>query len=231
MKLKSNQERLLEGLRYQLLEQVPRDPKKPNGAKHERVRSLLARAREALEMDISEVLVSASPDGFPSTTPGNGSPGGGKGGRMTMVIDDDGERDTVPTSSTERAAFAGTDPVWAERSQVVDELREVEAQLRHIDSAILRLSGALTRLDGLRGQTTEEASPQCWVASVAHGLPWDRDWEPAVSTRFENYLDTPWEKPRPVCRWVYDFTRRNRRLPERDELLQYLERGHVRVTA
>ena len=230
MKLKSHQERLLEGLRYQLLEQVPRDAKKPNGPKHERVRSLLARAREALELDISEVLVSSSPDGFPSTTPGNGSPGGGKGGRMTMVIDDDGERDTVPTSSTERAAFIGThrDPG---PSQVVRELREIEAQLQHFDSALLRLSGALTRLDEIRGQSMEEASPQCWVASVAHGLPWDRDWEPAVSTKFENYLETPWDKPRPVCRWVYDFTRRNRRLPERDELLQYLERGHVRVSA
>ena len=231
MTLKSNQERLLEGLRSQLLDQVARDPKRP-GRKQERIRVLLDRARDALEMNISEVLVRSGPDGFAASTSGNGSPGGGKGGRMTMVIEVDGERDTVPTSSTERAAFAGTDRAAdVGRSQVVDALREVESQLRHMDSAVLRLSGALDRLDRMRGQAAEDASPQCWVASVAHGLPWDRDWEPVVSTRFENVLDPAWPSPRPVCRWSYDFVRRNRRLPSRDEMLQYLERGRVQVVS
>lgn len=224
-------ERLLNGIDDMLLKHVPVDAGRPAGRKQPRLRNLLDHARSALATPIGDLSVSEAPDGFSSTTPGNGSPGGGKGGRSTMTID--GE--VVPTSSTERAAFAGLELGHRSemRSAVVpgELLAEIETQLRHLDSAAVRLSSALIRFDALRSKADDDAGPQCYVASVVHRLPWDRAWEPVVSTQFDGVLAKPWDEPRKVCRWVYDFTRRNGRIPTRDELLQYLERGVVRLPA
>lgn len=228
--LAQRHERLLDAVDDMLLKHVPIDAGRPGGRKQPRLRNLLDQARVALSTPLGDLSVSEEPDGFSSTTPGNGSPGGGKGGQSTMTID--GE--VVPTSSTERAVFARefvSGP--GVRSAVVmhELLAEIETQLRHLDSAAMRLGSALIRFEALRGKADDDAGPQCYVASVVHRLPWDRVWEPVVTTQFDGVLAKPWDEPRKVCRWVYDFTRRNGRIPTRDELLQYLERGVVRLPA
>lgn len=237
--MQQHHERLIEGIDDMLLKHVPVDPERPGGRKQPRLRNLLDQARRALATPIGDLTVSEDPDGFPTSTPGNGSPGGGKGGRSTMTIEDpDDELDPggveVPVTSVERAVFAIEGGVSAGvRSAVqLDQLfGEISSQLRHIDSAAMRLSAALIRFEALRDKADDEAGPQCYVASVMHHLPWDRAWEPVVATQFDGVLAKPWPEPHRVCRWVYDFTRRHERIPTRDELLQYLERGLVRVSA
>lgn len=199
------------------LRQVPVDPTKPGGPKQPALRGLLRRVEQVAANPARNVL--SLPDGFPSTTPGNGSPGGGKGGRLEVVLD--GER--VPTTSVEVAAFARVrlDPV-----EVLAD--EIERQLRAFDLAVSSLRHALERWDSLRSTAELPDAPQCWVATH-HRLPWDEDWAPMVTTRFEGVLEQPWPEERRVCRWVYDFTRKHKRIPSADECRQYLARGIVRV--
>lgn len=219
-------EKLLASLEQEALRHVPIDPLKPGGAKQPRLRSLLVRAREVFEID--RATGPARPDGFPASTPGNGSPGSGKGGGSTMLIkdpsvkDDPGER--VPASSVELAALAES------RADPLRKIaREIESELRSADSALQRVAAAIDRWDRLRATTELENPPQCHVASVLYQLPFDEKWEPHKRTRFDGVLASPWKEERPVCRMVYDFTRDHGRLPSRDEMTQYLARAAVRV--
>lgn len=195
-------------------EKVEKGAQRPLKLKH-----LLSRATDVITVARS---ASPDPDGFPATTPGNGSPGSGKGGGSTMVVD--GER--LPTSSTEVAAFASGVRVSDPSGSIGAEL---ERELRVLESALLRIGWALDRWDRLRSPADLKDAPQCWVAAVMHKLPFDEKWEPHRRTTFEGVLDTPWREERQVCRWVYDFTRDHGRLPAEEEMRQYLERGYVRV--
>jgi hypothetical protein len=106
-------------------------------------------------------------------------------------------------------------------TRAADALNAVEANLR--------------RFDNLRSTAQLEDAPQCHVAAVMYQLPYDISWEPHVTTQFAGYLTQPWDEPRKVCRFVYDFTRRSQpgswahRLPSKEEMLQYLERGTIRM--
>lgn len=226
-------DRLLESIRTGALDQMLIDKTKPGLGKEQALRQLMRRATEILSVS----SVTSRPDGFAARTPGNGSPGAGKGGGMTMVVKDGrtDPGDRVPTSATELAALTIIEQDELERraGKVADEMRtisyEVLQQLRNIDHALVRLAHAEDRWDRLRSTVDLEDAPQCYVASVVHRLPWDEAWAPHVSTRFDNVLEQPWPEDRPVCRWVYDFTRAHGRIPSKDELLQYLARGMVRV--
>ncbi len=170
-------------------------------------------------------------DGFGSSTPGNGSPGSGKGGGRVMVIDDEnGQPDRVPTSSTEAAAVAlvmdrpPADPVHTLAVQAMKAFETVANQL-------VLLNSALTRFDHLRELSKVPDPPQCFVAQVRHHMQWDPEWEPWRETDFAGKLDESWPEPRKVCKFVYWFVHNHKRLPSRNEMLRQLERGVVNVKA
>jgi hypothetical protein len=168
-------------------------------------------------------------DGYPSTTPGNGSPGGGKGGGATMEIPDEhGHPDRVRVTSVEAAVLN------ARPAHLGDPLhrKAVEAEL-----IVTRVARDLARLASISHEVTQLRStaaiadpPMCWVAQQA-GLPWDIEWEPFRETDFAGVLAQPFPEPRRVSKTVYWFVRNHRRLPTREDLQQHLERGNIRTRA
>ena len=176
--------------------------------------------------------VSADPDGFPARTPLNGSPGAGKGGGQTMAVDavdDEGVVtgvDWVPTSSTEVAAFAKRmpDPVAAQAGEAMAALRAVVVALDELDRV-------LGRFDHLQSTSKVPDPPMCWVAQVRYQLPYDVTWDIWRTTDFAGVLAQPFPEPHGVSRVVYKFVYNHRRLPTRDELLQHLQRGVMKVRA
>lgn len=247
----------IERIRDTALTRRPVDPANPQGERRPGLDLLLGRAEQIVA---TVATVASRPDGFSSTTPGNGAPGGGKGGASTMAVprpagepgrlpqtdparlSDPAERarldaiarrassgapaDQVPASSTERAAL----DVHRARLAPVDRIgADIVRELGRIDASLARVDRLVAEWDRLRDVTDADDSPQCYVASVMHRMPWDLDWTPVVRTTFAGVLEHPWDEERPVCRWVYDFTRRHRRVPSSDELREYLARGSVRV--
>lgn len=174
--------------------------------------------------------VSAAADGFPKRTQLNGSPGGGKGGRQTMAVDavdDEGVVvgvDQVPTSSTEQAAFAKpmSDPVALQAAEALAALRAAVAALDELDRV-------LSRFDHLQATSKVPDPPMCWVAQVKYQLPFDVTWEIWRTTDFAGVLDQPLPGPQGVSRVVYKFVYNHGRLPTKDELLQHLQRGVMKV--
>lgn len=162
-------------------------------------------------------------DGYSSTTPGNGSPGSGKGGGKTMAIPDDlgGPPDHVPTSSTEAAALSlvtersQPDPVHTMALQAVKAYQTINNQLS-------LLSSILVRFEHLRSASKVPDPPQCYVAQLRHQLPWDAEWEPWRTTDFKGKLKEPFDEPRKVCKFVYWFVYNHKRLPSRNEMLNQL---------
>lgn len=166
-------------------------------------------------------------DGFPATTPGNGSPGGGKGGGKTMPIPTPtGDIDHVPTSSTEAAALTNVvaDPLSTITVRAIAHLRRAVHELEQLDAT-------LGQADRMRMLSKVADPPQCYVAGTVLGLPWDETWQPWRSTDFAKYIDDPrFAEPRKVCQWVYWFVRDHGRLPTRDEALKHLrQRAHDRA--
>lgn len=189
----------------------------------------LTRARRLLEA----AMMPSAPDGFPSSTPGNGSPGAGKGGGKRVglaYVDDTGveQTDWVPTSSTESAAIFARRP---ERDQVQGVGRKVNRLLLVIASSLEKLDAALDGLELLQSTADVADPPMCWVAQTRNHLPYDEEWdvkagtEGARTTTFEGTLDDPFDEPRRVCRFTYRFVHRHKRLPTQDEMTQYLARG------
>lgn len=177
-----------------------------------RLEQLLAEARLIVALDVEH---DTTIDGFPSKTQGNGSPGGGKGG--------------VPVSSVEVTAIAregahdGDDPI----ALIV---ASIEARAERMANDIVGMHSDITRYKRLRAPADLEANqPFCYVAKRLHELPFDAAWEPHKRTSFDGVIDRPWPEPQQVCRFVYDFTRRWRRIPTRDEMLEHLRSGRVMV--
>lgn len=223
--------RALSSIRYHTVRQVPLGDAVGG---RQRVRlaidDLLVRAERAALIGAS---VSSQPDGFPSSTPGSGNVGGGKGGRQLMRIthrDDrslvDGEVDRVPTSPTEVAALARppADPKARGSADIVLRLYE-------LDRVLEGLSMAVDRFDRLDSTSDVVDPPMCWVAQVKYRLPFDPLWEPTKTTDFASQLAEPFDEPRKVCTFVYWFVRNHRRLPSQAEMLEYLERKTVRIRA
>lgn len=183
------------------------------------------RARALFHAD--QVLAAA--DGFGARTPGNGSPGSGKGGRPMMPIRDEEAPvgtppDLVPTSSTEVAALALSPPDPVHRRAV--RVREA------LDVVVGALRLARRELDEWeQDRSTRVASdpPFCWLAQVRYGMVWDELWTVEHRTDFAGVLPERLDEPRPVCQFVYLFTRRMKRLPTRDEMEQRLQRTVVRT--
>lgn len=179
---------------------------------------LLARARHAITVG----MIPSMSDGYPTTTPGNGNPTGG-GGRHIIVPDEHGEPDRVPITSTEAAAIdrkTTPDPVAAIARTLLAELVNLKTSLDEIE-------GALSRFDALRSMATTNDPPQCHVANKMHKLPWDVMWEPWRSSD----LGGTFPEPVKVSKYVYWFHRDNGRLPSRNEMIKYLEKGVVMVGA
>lgn len=166
-------------------------------------------------------------DGWPSMASGNGSSGGG-GGRRMSVVDEDGNRDEVPTTSTEAAALANIDD-HRQPDPIHNIVRSSVRALQQIADALNRLEGDKVRLQALRSTEDVADSPQCYIASVVHQLPWDDAWSPFRATDFDTYLPHKFDEPRKVCRWSYEFVRRWRRLPTEHEMRTYLSVGVVRI--
>lgn len=179
---------------------------------------MLARARHAITVG----MIPSTPDGYPTTTPGNGNMSSGSG-RHLIVPDEHGEPDRVPITSTEAAAIDQRfqpDPAAAIARTLLAELVNVRAALDEID-------GALSRFDALRSAATVDDPPQCYVAQKVHRLPWDAMWEPWRKSD----LNGTYKEPVHVCKFVYWFQRNNGRVPSKNEMLRYLERGVVMVAA
>lgn len=184
---------------------------------------------QALRLIYAGLSPSPTVDGFSSTTPGNGSPGSGKGGGRMMSVP--GEQpgdvnDLVPTSSTEAAALdrlAGR----RDRDLVASMAREQLAALHLVARTLEEIRNRNDRFDQMRDARHVADAPQCYIASTVFELPWDDQWAPLHRTDFSTirgFEDKVLDEPRPVCTFVYWFTRRNRRLPTRDEMLANLER-------
>ena len=134
----------------------------------------------------------------------------------------------VPVSSVELAAMGRVGAVHLD-DEVEQLALRIERDLAKAVRAIDGLVAALDRYEELRSTADVPDAPQCWVAEH-HRLPWDDSWSPDKTTRFEGVLDPAWPEERRVCRWVYDFARKHKRIPTREECLQYLARGVVRVS-
>lgn len=187
---------------------------------------LLSRAQRVVRIAFSE---SSKPDGFPSSTPGNGNPGGGKGGGRVMpvgVVNAAGHKvvDLLPTSSTEMAALT------VARPDPISEIgKRVNLDLHTIASALDRLERNLNRFDALQSSSAVPDPPMCWVAQVKYGLPWDILWEPFRTTDFAGQLDQPFDEPRRVSHFVYWFVRNHKRLPAKVDMQQYLAKATVKL--
>lgn len=174
---------------------------------------LVRRAHAVVAVELANP---SSVDGFPA---GHGG-GGGGGGGPTMVIEDD----RVPVTPVEMAVLAGRvtpDPFSAISRRIVEAFDVVVAKVVEVEGLVQ----AAERLQAATGLTPLYD----WVAQMA-GLPFDERWaEIHKRTTFAGYLERPLDEPRPVCRWTYDFVRAHRRLPSRDEMLQLLRTGKVKV--
>lgn len=196
---------------------------------------LLDRAQAAVT--VAALAGSSRPDGWGSMTPGNGNPGGGKGGRrMLSVPGEEGEgRVLVPSSSTEAAAFAALAGSGGVSDASAVSAMEVSTAVHVVAHALEGLESALARFDRVRSVSKVPDPPMCWVAQVRYRLPWDVMWSSGPgggelrSTTFAGQLDEPFDEPRRVCGFVYRFVHNHGRLPERDEMLAHLERTVVRV--
>jgi len=220
-------DRLVESIRFHTTRQVERPGK--GDAKGSKVLAFDELARRARQIVIVGFSESAVADGYSSTTPGNGNPGSGKGGGRTMTVPGPAGPEEVRTSSTESAAFTNLDARRGAPDPAFTIAREVLAELHTVKRALDSLANACDRFDRLRSVAQVADAPQCHVASVILGLPWDEAWAPYKRTTFVGVLALPFDEERQVCRWVYDFTRHWHRLPSKVEMLGYLERGAVRV--
>lgn len=220
----SDLERVVDDLRYHTVREVQlSQSSKP--ARTTSLEIMLGRARRLLRVADGP---SARADGFSATTPGNGSPGGGKGGGQRMRITDGGEVDWVPTSSTEAAAI--------DTRRVDDPVAllgaEAWVKMQAAAKALVELERVLDRFDRLQNTSVVPDPPMCWVAKVRAGLPYDLMWDVQTdgrTTDFAGQLAQPFDEPRKVCMFVYWFVRNHKRLPERPEMLEYLERKTVKV--
>jgi hypothetical protein len=210
--LSSSARRVFDSIEHIALEHVPVNPLLPAGVKELGFAQLLRKAREIV---LADQTGSAAVDGFSSTTPANGSPGGGSGGNAT--------------SPTEAAVLRLDLEVVRRRDRVEELAGQVDTHVASLDKALHRLRSIVCEWELLRDVSAVDEPPQCYVASAIGELPWDEAWQPFTNTRFEGVLDEPFSVERPVCRWVYKFTRKHRRLPTPAEMLEYLERGVVRV--
>jgi hypothetical protein len=186
--------------------------------------ALIAHVKHAVALD---AVTGHRQDGWPSMASGNGAGGGGGGRRMT-VTDEHGQPDEIPTTSTEAAALANVEQ-QRQPDPVHNIARSSVRALQQIADALNRLEGDKVRLEALRSTKDVADSPQCYIASVVHQLPWDEAWTPFRATDFDTYLPHKFDEPRKVCRWTYEFVRRWRRLPSEDEMRQYLAVGVVRL--
>lgn len=212
--------RVLQSINRPIVRQVPgREKGKPvvRDVTVSSMDELLSRAKSLL---LQAASVSADVDGYASTTPGNGSPGGGKGGGRLMKI----EGDFVPTTSTEAAALlghrGGGDPLSRLGARAW-------SQLLVIESAVHQLERVLLDADHLQSTATVAEVRMCAIAT-SYSLPWDDEWSVAESrqprlTDFAGVLADPLTERQLVCRYVYRFVHNHKRLPERAELLAHLE--------
>lgn len=154
--------------------------------------------------------------GFGSTTPGNGSPGGGKGARVTEVTDREGT-DWVPVTSVEASVLSG---------RLVDDDRALRAErqiarmakLAHRAARELRdlcltydypVGGEFGRpRTGQATETVEQAEKWCTSCARLH----------RAESRYRGEL----------CRWCYDFTATEKIEPPLD-ILDAHHRG-MRIT-
>jgi hypothetical protein len=141
------------------------------------------------------------PDGYPTTTPGNGTVATTRG--RTIIVDDEhGEPDHVPVTSVEAAVI---DRQHHHRDRHLQLTLNAYAAL---DAAVLNLQRCtrlLDRLDTLTDASTLEPAPGCWaMARIGK-------WEPIHRTTI---IDG---EPRSLGRWAYDWVRSTGRLPTTQE--------------
>lgn len=180
--------------------------------KRQRLRVILEEAGQAVAVGQSASVRLAA---IPKNTPANGWPGGGSGGGAT--------------SSTEAIAVARLDSTrpMGRQDPVLRISLDIERALEALLADVERIITLIELMARTRSTDHVRDAPQCWVASELHGFPWDEQWRPFTITKFEGVLEDPWPVERQVCRWVYDRTRRLRRLPTHAEMQLYLERGQV----
>lgn len=188
---------------------------------------LLRRLEELVAVDES---APSAIDGYPTKTPG-ARPDEARG----LRVDADGnvvEPDSSDVSLNTVEAAADALVRQSAARDVIHRIRlDAERHAETAGAALLALAAALARADNLRAPLPP-TTPQCFVASVIRHLPADDAWIPGPAgkkTRFDGVIEHPWREERLVCQWTYKFTRRWRRLPTEEEMLEYLRTGYVRV--
>lgn len=169
---------------------------------------------------------SAEIDGYPAKSPGARESSG-------STLSDPENLDDHVSRPTEDAALARLEQHSTNSDTVHRARLDAERHALAAATALEGLASALARADNLR-RTMPTSTPQCFVAAVIHHLPADDTWIPGPDgrrTRFDGVIAHPWREERLVCRWVYDFTRRHGALPTREQCLEYVRTGYVRVVA
>lgn len=184
------------------------------------VAELMRRARAVVAVG----MIPNTVDGYPKTTPGNGNSSGGNGRHIFVVDDETGEQgDRVPVTSTEQAAMND----YHDRDIIKEIAIDVVTELMTLRQALESAHHALDRFEALRSTAKTNDAPQCHVAAVMHKLPWDVMWEPWRTSD----LGGAFPEPVKLSKFVYWFHRNNDRLPSKNEMLRYLEKGVVMVSA
>lgn len=233
-------------IRCHTTDQVPTRPGAPT-ATIAAIDDLLARLEQLVTIDDN---APSAIDGYPTKTPGARPPEAtglrlGADGMPAPVgdVDDElviepdpdgwyvlGHLPSPPDTTVETAALQLAE--HGNPRDIVHRLRlQAEAAAETVARELTVLAGTLARYDKIRLPLPLD-TPQCWVAAVVHGLPLDVKWVPGQTgkrTTFAGVIDFPWRTERQVCRWTYDFTRRWRRLPTKDEMLEYLATGKVLI--
>lgn len=114
--------------------------------------------------------------------------------------------------------------------------------MKHLRKAADELAAAdrvIQGFDRLRSPKNRAGAPQCYVAEVMYNLKFDELWSKPVlkddekmrCTDFDGVLPRAWPEKRPVCQFVYEFTRAHGRLPTKLEMEARIEKSVIKVRA
>jgi hypothetical protein len=159
-----------------------------------------------------QCMPSADRDGFSTTTPGNGSPGAGKGASIGSSVE------SAVVDFNRRH----------ERDQLSEHGADAWAIVQRIAADVAALDVVLGKVELLQNRVLVPDAHICAVAA-GYGLPWDDEWSvrdgrDARLTDFAGVLgDDKLEVRQLVCRYVYKFVHKHKRLPTSDEMLAHIE--------
>lgn len=180
----------------------------------------LATSRRLILLDAT---ASSRVDGYPTSASGAGS--GGGSAELTSVeraANALGFAGTGSTADEDRTGRPELDPI---HFLALDALKYRKTLLDALDR-LANIEARWKRLQTI--DATKELGNDTWCAHARSlGLPYDEKWDRHCRSNLKGL----WPEERPVCLWVRDFALHWKRLPDKNEMLTYLERTTVRMKA